>query len=457
MKITKENQINGSALIKIVIEQSDYEKNVADKLREYRQKAALPGFRPGKVPASLIQKRFAKPVLAEEVNNLLSNSLTNYLKEEKISILGDPLPNQEEQKKIDWDADTEFEFAYDIAVSPEVKVDLASADAFDYYRIRVDQQMIDESVESVRMRYGTNEEIDAVAENSSVRGDFVQLDENGLPLENGLAPQGVLLAVDLMKDEVVRSAFLHKVKGDTVVFDPVKTFGDRHEVGHMLNISHEAAENLDSEFSFTITQILEFKKAELNEDLYKKIYGAETEVTTEEQFRDKLALEISAGLANSSDQKFAFDTRESLVNRIHFDLPEEFLKRWLKEINKEMNDEQIEQDFPNFTKDLRWQLIKSSIIRDHDIKVTEEEIAFFARQVALSQFQQYGIYQVQDEHLDNFAKKILEKEEDRERIVRQIFDNKVISIIREKAAIVEKEVSSDEFRALVNINSDQES
>lgn len=457
MKITKEKEVNGSAVIRILIEPNDYEKNVADKLREYRQKASLPGFRPGKVPASLIQKRFAKPILAEEVNNLLSNSLTHYLQEHQISILGDPLPHEEDQKKIDWDNDTEFGFAFDIAISPDVKVDLAQAEAFDYYKIKVDDHMVQESLESVQMRYGTNVEVDKVAGNSSVRGDFVQLDGDGKPVENGIAPKGILLAVDLMKNEAVRNGIIGKQKGDMVIFNPVTAYEDHHEVGHMLNISHDEAEKLDSDFSFTITSILDFHKADLNEELFRKIYGAESEISTIEQFKEKIAEEITRNLAHSSNQKFAVDTRESLVNTIKFDLPEAFLKRWLKEVNKEMTDEKIDHDFPGFTRDLRWQLIKNSIIRDHELKVTDEEIELVARQIALSQFQQYGMYQVQEEHLTNFVKRMLEKEEDRESIVRRIFDDKVISVVKEKAAVVEKEVTSDEFRALVNNNEEQDS
>jgi trigger factor len=457
MKITKENEVNGSAVIRIVIEQNDYEKNVADKLREYRQKASLPGFRPGKVPASLIQKRFAKPILAEEVNNLLSNSLTHYLQEHQISILGDPLPHEEDHKKIDWDNDTEFEFAFDIAISPEVKVDLAGTEAFDFYKIKVDDQMVQESLESVQMRYGTNVEVDKVAGNSSVRGDFVQLDGDGKPVENGIAPKGILLAVDLMKDEAIRNGMIGKQKGDMVIFNPVTAYEDQHEVGHMLNISHEEAEKLDSDFSFTITSILDFYKADLNEELFRKIYGEESKISTIEQFKEKIGEEIALNLARSSNQKFAFDTRDSLVNTIKFDLPEAFLRRWLKEVNKEMTDEQIDHDFPGFTRDLRWQLIKNSIIRDHELKVSDEEIELVARQIALSQFQQYGIYQVQEEHLTNFVKRMLEKDEDRESIVRRIFDDKVISVVKEKAAVVEKEVTSDEFRAMANNNEEQES
>jgi trigger factor len=456
MQITNENKGDGNAIIKVVIEQIDYEKNVADKLKEYRQKASLPGFRPGKVPASLIQKRFAKPILAEEVNSLLTKNLTGYLVDQKISILGDPLPDYELQKKIDWDQDTDFEFVFDIAVSPEIHVNFGQMMAFDYYKIKVDDQMISESVDSVLMRFGTNEEEEAVGEKSSVRGDFAQLDETGEIPEGGIAPKGVLLAVDLMKDESTRNQFIGKKVGDTLVFDPVKAYEDRHEVSHLLNISHEAAEELNSNFSFTVSQILNFRKAELNEELYKKIYGEETGIVTEEQFKERVSEEIALNLAHSSDQKFESDTRKNLIEAISFNLPEDFLKRWLKETNNELTDEQLEKDFPGFSNDLRWQLIKNSIIKEHDLKVEEEEINLFARQIAVSQFQQYGIFEIQEDQLNNYVKKLLEKEEDKERIIRRLYDGKVFQLIRQEASIVLKEVSSSEFRAIVNNNTPME-
>jgi len=456
MKITREDTGKGYSLIKVVIEEKDYEKTVADKLRDYRMKAALPGFRPGKVPASLIQKRFAKPILAEEVNNLLSHNLNTYFQDEKIAILGDPLPDHEHQKTINWDSDREFEFAFDVAVSPEVKVDLNGAGTFDYYRIRVDNAMLEENIESIRMNYGTNEEAVTVEEKSSVRGDFEQVGEDGAKTDGGIVAEGVLVAVDLMKDNKVQKEMLGMKAGDSLVFDPVKVFGDRHEVSHMLNISHEAAEELNSDFRFTIRSVLNFKKAELDEELFKKIYGPETEIVTEQQFRERLALEISQNLAQSSDQKFALDTRENLVNNVQIDLPEDFLRRWLKEVNQEMTEEQIDKDFAGFTRDLRWQLIKSSLIKEHEIGITEEEVEAMAREIAVSQFRQYGIYQLPDEHLDSYVKKILEKEEDKDKIIRRLFDNKVISLVREIGTVVEKEVSSEEFGAFFKKSEEEE-
>lgn len=449
MKITRENIDNVNAVVKVLIEKADYEKTVADTLRDYRQKAALPGFRPGKAPASLIQKRFGKAILAEEVNKLLSQNLNNFLIDQKLAILGEPLPNEELQPKIDWDNDTDYEFVFDIALAPEVKLDLENGNAFNYYRIKVDDQMLEDNLEEVRMRFGQNKPGELTEEKSLVRGNFVQLDAEGNELADGIKPENVLLAIDYIKDENIKKDFIGRKIGETLTFDPVTAFENRHEVGHMLNISHEEADKLDGNFNFTITEIENFEKAELNEELYKKIYGEETEITTLEQFKAKMAEEIAGTLAHSSNQKFALDARDTLVESTDLSLPEKFLKRWLKVTNKELTEEQIEGDFVNFSNDLKWQLIKNSIIRDNELKVTEEETVDLAKQVALSQYQQYGIYHIPDERLDAFAKMILEREEERERIVRKLFEDKVIEVVKEKVTIVEKEVTSEEFREML--------
>ncbi len=451
MKITRENREQGNVIIQLLIEPSDYEKNVADKLREYRQKASLPGFRPGKVPASLIQKRYAKPLLAEEVNELLTHNLTRYLEEEKLSILGDPLPAHDKQKPIDWEKDSQFEFFFEVAVAPAIHVDLAKTGSFRYLKIKVDDRMIDENIDSLCLRYGTNEETDAVGEKSTVRGDFVELDENGSEKEGGIVRKSVAIAVDLMRDETVRQEIAGKKAGDSLVFDPVKAYENRHEVGHMLDISHEEAERLNSFFRFTITSVLDFRKAEPGPELYEKVFPGDAEVTGEAAFREKMAAEIAASLVHSSEQQFHRDVRETLVASLPFELPEPFLKRWLKEVNQDKNDEEIERDFPSFLADLRWQLIKNSLIRDHAIGVTEEEITGFARHIALSQFRQYGFMDLPEEQLAGYVKKILEKEEDRERIVRQLFEGKVIGLVKEKGIVAEQEVTAGEFRSLAGI------
>ena len=449
MNITRENIDNVNAVIKVTIEKADYEKPVNDALKEYRQKASVPGFRPGKVPAGLIQKRFGKAILLDEVNKALSQNLSKYLVEEKLNILGEPLPNEEQQKTIDWDNDEAFEFAFDIALAPQVNISLDDSNKFDYYTIAVSEEMIDRQVEMAASQLGQNVPDETVVENSSVRGDFVQLNENGEALENGIQPKGVLLAVDMIKNEEIKAAFLGKQKGDVLTFDPVKAFEDRHEVGHMLNISHEAAHDLNGEFSFTVTDILRFEKAELNEELFKKLYGEETEIKTVEDFRNKVKEEIAANLVYSSDHKFAEDTRSSLIEKTNLELPEVFLKRWLIAANKNLTKEQIDNDFDWFIEDLKWQLIKDTIIRQNDLTVTPGETQEFAKQVARAQYRQYGIYDIPDEQLESFAKIILEKPEESERIYKKLFEDKIMAVVKEKASIEEKVVTEEEFNAMM--------
>jgi trigger factor len=448
MKINRENIDTVTATVKVLIEKSDYEKNVADKLREYRQKASLPGFRPGKVPAGIIQKRFGKAILAEEVNQLLSHNLTNYLRDEKINLIGDPLPNKELQPDIDFEKDEDFEFVFDIAISPEVNLNLDESHTVDYYRIKVDDAMVTENIERIRNDYGKNMDTNEVTRDAYIRADFIELDADGNELENGIRAENVLLAVDRVKDEATSNNLTGKVIDDSLVLNPVVAFGDRHEVGHMLNISHEEAEALESDFKCTVKSIQVFQKAEINDELFKLVFGSDTEVSTEDEFLEKLKENISISLESNSKQRFEVDAKNALIASVPLDLPETFLKRWLRETNNELTEEKIEEDFEGFKEDLKWQLIKNDIIRKNEIQVSEEETLDMAKSVALSQYQQYGIYSVADEHLASFAGRILEKEEDRERIVRRIFEIKVFDLVRSKVSLRENDVTAEEFKAL---------
>jgi len=448
MDITRENTDNVNAVIKITIEKPDYEPKVEEKLKEYRQKADMPGFRPGKAPLGLIKKRFGKSLLIEEVNTLLSQKLTSYLMEEKLQILGEPLANEEQQKPIDWDKDENFEFVFDVALSPEIEVALDEKDKINYYKIKVSDEMIDQQVDMITSQMGQNKEVDEVKEKGLVRGDFVQLDEEGNEIEEGIRPEGVLLAIDLIKDKDIQKEFIGKKKGETIVFDPVKAYEDVHEVQHMLNISHEQAHDLNSKFKLTINETLEFEKAELNEELYKKIYGEDTDIKTEEDLRKRLEKELAANLVNSSEQRFAMDARDALVEKVNPELPEVFLKRWLRVANKDVTEEQIENDFDGFLKDLKWQLIKDNLIKENELKVEEEEVFDFAKQLAQAQYAQYGIPNVPEDQLESFAKMILEKQEEKERLYNKLLEDKVVAVVKNKVSLDEKEVTQEEFTEL---------
>lgn len=449
MNINKENIDNVNVVIKLTIDKTDYEKQVADVLKDYRQKATIPGFRPGKVPAGLIKKKFGTAVLVEEVNKLISKNLSKFMIDEKLPILGEPLPNEEKQKAIDWEKDETFEFVFDIAVAPEVNVSLDKRKKYKYYKIAVSDEMISQQEEMAASQLGQNVPVELATDSSSVRGNFVQLDEEGKELEGGIAPDNVLLAVDMIKDEEIKNSFIGCKKDDIVIFNPVKAFENKAEVGHMLNIKPEEVETLESEFRYTVTEILQFEKAELNEDLFKKLYGEETEIKTIEDFRARIKQEIANNLVYSSDHKFTIDTRDTLVENTEMELPEAFLKRWLTAINKELTQEQIDNDFPSFILDLKWQLIKDNISKQNEIQVTPEEATEFAKKMAMAQYQQYGIHDVPEEQLESFAKMMLEKPEEKERIYKKLAEDKVIEVVKEKVTLEEEEISQEKFNELL--------
>ena len=448
MNITRENIDALNVILTITVEKSDYEATVNDVLKNYRKKANMPGFRPGMVPAGLIKKMHGKAALAEEVNKIISNNLNDYIRAENLNILGEPLPNEEKQPLIDWDNQTDFSFVYDIAVAPSFEVKLDKDTSLPYYSIVADDEMVNKQVDAYASRVGENKQADSVGEKDTVRGNFVQLDEAGNELAGGIVAEKVVIAIDVMKDEEIKSTFLGKIAGDVVVFDPVKAYDNKHEVGHMLNISHEVAENLSGNFNFTIEEILRFEKAELSPELYNKIFGDEL-ITTEEEFKARVKAEIEENFVYSSNYKFFIDSSEFLKNNIQFDLPKAFLKRWIKVTNKELTDEQIETDFDGFMLDLKWQLIKDKIVRDNELKITEEDVRAMAKEMALIQFRQYGLSNVAEEHLENYINHMLKNEEERRKLVSKKQDDVILGTIKDKVSLDMKTINYEDFNKML--------
>ena len=392
---------------------------------------------------------YGKAILADEVNKLLSKSLSEYIVEEKLNILGDPLPNEEKQESFDWDTVENFNFVFDIGMAPEVEVKLDKRSKYPYYLISADEDTVQKQIDAYIGRFGENEVVDAIEEKDTVRGDFVQLDAEGNELEDGIKAEKVVIAIDLMKDEAIQKEFIGKKSGDVIVFDPVKTFDNKNEVSHMLNISHEEAEDLEGNFKFTVVEVLRFKKAELNEELFKKVLGDDTEVKTEEEFKANVKLDIEDSLKYSSEYKFALDARTTLIGKIKMELPDGFLKRWLTATNKELSQDQIEKDYDNFVNDLKWQLIKEQLIKENEVEIKEEDIKAAAREMAKMQFRQYGMNNVPDEYLDNYAGHILETEEERRRVFNKVQEDKILEVIKSKVNVDIKEVGQEEFNKLL--------
>ena len=449
MNITRENIDQLNAVINVSIEKNDYEATVNDVLRDYRKKANMPGFRPGKVPAGLIKKMYGKAILVEEVNKLLSNNLSKYIVEEKLNILGDPLPNEEKQEEIDWDTAETFNFVFDIGLAPEFEIKLDKRSKYPYYAIRVDDDTIQKQIDANTGRFGENLTVETIEDKDTVRGNFAQLDAEGNEPEDGIKAERVIIAIDLMKDEAVQKEFIGKKSGDVIVFDPIKTFENKHEVAHMLNINHEDAEKIEGNFRFEIIEVLRFQKAELNEELFKKALGDETEVKTEEEFKAYIKKDIEDSLKYSSDYKFALDTRDILVEKTKMELPDAFLKHWLLATNKELSQEQIDNDYDGFITDLKWQLIKDKLIRENEIEIKEDDLKEMAKEMARMQFRQYGMNNVPDEYLENYAEQILSKEEDKRRIFNKVQEDKLLDVIKSKVNVDIKEVGQEEFNNLL--------
>jgi len=450
MNITKESIDELTATLTVKIEKIDYESSVNEVLKNYRKKANMPGFRPGKVPAGLVKKLYGKAAIADEVNKVLSKSLSKYIIDEKLNILGEPLPDEEKQPKIDWDKDEKFEFIFDIAMSPEFSISLDKKNTLPYYKITVDEKMIDQQEKNYAGQYGKNISVEKAEGKDTMKGNFIQLDENGNEMANGIKAEDVLVAPDVLKDEEIKKEFCSKTKGDEIIVDLNKIYDNNTNlISGLLKISKEKAEKIEGNFKFSISDILRFIPAEINEELFKKIYGEDTDIKTEDQFKAKIKEEIEKTLKMSSDYKFSIDSRNSLVEKTNMKLPEEFLKRWIKETNQKLTDEQIEKDFDNFMKDLRWQLIYTKILKDNSIEIKEEDIMDSAKKIASMQFRQYGMLNVPESQLDAYAAQIIENEEEKKRIENQVGVDKAIELIKTKVTVEDKEINQNDFQKLM--------
>lgn len=445
MNITRENIDELNGIIRVSIEKADYEAKVEDVLKDYRKKANMPGFRPGKTPMGLVKKMYGKAALIDEVNKILTHELSKYLVEEKLDILGEPLPNEEQQKEIDWDKDADFEFVFDIGFAPEVKISLDKRSKYTQYNVEITDELINEQIKSYTNRFGESKDADEVEDESIVRGRLAQLDADGNEAEEGKQVEMAMLSVDVIKDEAIKKSFVGKKKGDEIVFDIKKAYPNDTEISYLLNIEKDKAASIEGDFKITISEIQKFQEAEINEELFKKVYGEETDIKDEKAFREQVRKEIEETYKPAVDYKFSLDARDAIVSKSKIDFPVDFLKRWLKATNKELTDEQIENDFEHFIDDLKWQVIKENITKENEIKVDESEVTQLAREIAAAQFRQYGMFNVPEEHLDGFAQQMLTKEEDRNRLYNKRVEDKVMDVVKSKVNIEEKTVSKEEF------------
>ena len=447
MNIVRKDHDSVNATLTISIEKADYSEKVEKTLRDYRKKANIPGFRPGMVPMGLLKKMYGKSILAEEINKMLSDELYKYIQENNVNILGEPLPNEDEQKEIDFNTQEDFEFSFDLGLAPAFEVELNKKDKVKFYQIAASDEMVNNQVKSYTGRYGKYVQEETVEEKDMVKGLIVEL-ADGKVKEDGIQASDAVLTPAYMKDEDSKNSFVGAKAGDQITFNPKKAFENEAEIASLLKLKKEDVAGLEADFLFTIESITRYHEAEVNQELFDKVYG-DGVVTSEEDFIAKIKATIEEQLSQDSNYKFGIDAREALVKKYN-DLvfPDAFLKRWLLATNKDLTADKVEEDYSKMIDDLKWQLIKDKIAKANEIKVENEDVQAYGRQIARSQFAQYGMTGLEDSILDNYVKDMFKNEEQLRNIIDRVAENKVVEIIKNTVKLDTKEVSIEDFNKM---------
>jgi trigger factor len=447
MNITKENIDDLNAVLKVRIEKADYDDKVETVLKDYRKKATIKGFRPGMVPIGLIKKMYGRAVQIDEINKVVTDGIQKYMADEKLEILGDPLPKTDEQETYDFDTQEEFTFSFEVGLSPVVDLKLSKKNKVNEYAIAIDDKMKNDYLENYTRRYGELRKAELTEEKDVVKGRIEAIDNEGNIIAEGPAVEETSLGIDIIKDKKIKKEFIGKAVGDSIDFDLKKAYPNDTEIAGILHKKKEEVENLEGNFRFTVADISRFYPAETGKELYDKIFG-EGVVNTEEEFMKKIEEEISVNLKRESDFRLMMDLKALAMEKTDFQLPEEFLKKWLLRVNEKTTEEQIEKEFDSFRKDLKWQLIRNKVARDNEVKISEEELQNEAEKITRYQFQQYGLFYATDEQISNYAKETLKREEDAKRIADKILEEKVTVLIKDMVKLESKDITVEDFNKL---------
>lgn len=445
MNVSLINNDSVRGLIKLEIVKSDYEAAVEKSLRSFRQKANVPGFRKGMVPMGMVKKMYGKQALLEEVNRLVSDNLFKYIRENNLNILGEPLASEAEPSALDFDKDEDFVFNFDVALAPEININMSKEDTLPYYEVKIDGDMLNKQVGAYTANFGTYEAGEEVEEKDLVKGTVAEL-ENGAPKEGGVVVENAVLMPMYIKDEAEKAKFIGSKVNTVVVFNPNKAYeGAEAEIASFLHVEKEKVAELTGDFSFEIKEISRHKNAELNQELFDKVFG-ESVVTSEEEFRNKIREALAEQFTPQCDFKFLSDAREVLVKKAgELKFADDILKRWLLVANEKNTAENIENDYPHIIEDLTYHLIKESLVKANGLKVQDADIEEFAKRVAKAQFAQYGMLSVPEDALENYAKEMLKNKQTLQNILDRAVEEKLAAWLKEQVTIDKKEVTADEF------------
>jgi trigger factor len=447
MNISRENIDELNALLKVEIRKADYEEKVAKVLRDYRKKANVKGFRPGMVPIGLIKKMYGKAVQIDEINKIISESIHKYLTDEKLDILGEPLPKLDEQNLINFDTQEDFVFSFEMGLAPVFELKLSKKNKVNYYELIVDEKIKSDYVSNYTRRFGEFKNREKSGEKDILKGNIVALDDKNSNMPAGYISENTTLSIDIIKDDKIKKIFINKKIADIIDFDLRKAFPNDFEIAGILKKQKDEVAGVNGKFRFTINEISRFEPAEINQELFDKVYG-EGVIKSEEEFMNKIDEEVVKNLKKESDYKLNLDIKKLVLDKTDFSLPEDFLKRWLLKVNEKTTAEQIDKDFDSFRNDLRWQLIRNKVAKDNEIKISEEELHAEAENITRYQFQQYGLLYATDEQIHNYTHEMLKREEDAKRIAEKILEEKALEKLKELVKLENKKVTVEEFNKL---------
>ena len=441
------DQVNG--LMTLTIEKADYEAKVEKTLKDYRKRAQVPGFRPGQVPMGMIKRQYGMSAKVDEINHLLGEKLYGYVRENKIQMLGDPLPS-DKQQPIDFEGDGPFVFLFDIAVAPAFKAELTGRDKIDYYNIEVDDKLIDQQVQMYASRGGQYEKAETYQSRDMLKGDLRELDEKGNTKEGGITVESAVMMPEYIKVDDQKKLFDGCKLGDIITFNPKKAYPDNDtEVAALLKLKKEEVADLTADFSYQITEISRFVPATIDQKLFDQVFG-EGMVKSEKEFREKIAESLKPQFSVDSDYRFLQDVRahmEKKVGKLTF--PDAMLKRIMLNNNKDKGADFVEKNYEQSIKELKWHLIKEQLVEAQQIKIEDADLKNVAKEVARAQFAQYGMSNVPDEYLEKYADDMLKKGENADAYVDRAIDLKLIEALKKVVKLNEKSITLDEFNKMM--------
>ena len=450
MNITVENVDKVNALLTINLEKADYEEKVNTALKDFRKKANMPGFRPGQVPMGLLKKRFGTSITAEEVNKIIGSEIYKYIREQKMNVLGEPLPNEEKQPRVDFETMEDFTFVFDVALAPEFDAKISSKDTVPYYNIKVDDQMVDEQIQAYAQRGGQYNKVDTYQPRDMVKGVLTQLDAEGKPMENGLKVEDAVMLPDYMKDEDEKKKFEGAKVDGIVTFNPAKAYNNSDvELSSLLHISKEEAAEMKSDFSLEVKEITRYEAAPVDQALFDQVLGKDV-VKSREEFAEHIRQMMASQFVADSDFKFMKDLRAYLSERIGpVEFPEKMLRRIMKLNNPDKDEAYFDENFAGSLDELKWHLIKEQLSDQLEIKVEQAEVMETAKEATRMQFAQYGMMNVPDEYLTQYATNMLKDQQQAEGLVARTVENKIAQKAKETLKLKKKDVTLAEFNEML--------